>query len=124
MTIFGITGGMLRAARSLTGLTQQELADRASITRPCLTAWEGSSGSIPNAGVRALHRVVSALEAEGVEFQPNSVSLQRTAPIASVIPSEGAAAGQAKCADAIVRGEIANSRDDNPKLKAFRKLGL
>jgi transcriptional regulator with XRE-family HTH domain len=54
MTIVEITGGMLRAARSLTGLSQQELADRAAISRPCLTTWEGSSGSVPNAGVRAL----------------------------------------------------------------------
>jgi hypothetical protein len=29
MTIVEITGGMLRAARSLTGLSQQELADEA-----------------------------------------------------------------------------------------------
>ena len=54
MTIVEITRGMLRAARSLTGLSQQELAHRACISRPCLTAWEGSSGSVPNAGVRAL----------------------------------------------------------------------
>jgi hypothetical protein len=39
MTIVEITGGMLRAARSLTGLSQQELADRAAISRPCLTTW-------------------------------------------------------------------------------------
>jgi transcriptional regulator with XRE-family HTH domain len=37
---------MLRAARSLAGLSQQELADRASISRPCPAAWEGSSGSV------------------------------------------------------------------------------
>jgi DNA-binding XRE family transcriptional regulator len=37
---------MLRAARSLAGLSQQELADRGSISRRCLTAWEGSSGSV------------------------------------------------------------------------------
>jgi hypothetical protein len=61
MTIFGITGGMLRAARSLTGLSRR-------------TVWEGSSGAIPNACVRALHRVVAALEAEGIEFRPNVVS--------------------------------------------------
>jgi DNA-binding transcriptional regulator YiaG len=66
MTIVEITGGMLRAARSLTGLSQQELADRASISRPCLTAWEGSSGSVPNANARALHRVVSALNAAAI----------------------------------------------------------
>src|SRR6516165_11208252 len=63
MTIVEITGGMLRAARSLTDLSQQEVAERASISRPCLTAWEGSSGNVPNAKARALHRVVSALSA-------------------------------------------------------------
>jgi hypothetical protein len=47
MTIGEITGGMLRAARSLTGLSQQELADRAAISRPCLTTWEGSDAEIP-----------------------------------------------------------------------------
>ena len=93
MTIVEITGGMLRAARSLTGLSQQELADRASISRPCLTAWEGSSGSVPNAKTRALHRVVSVLEAEGIRFSDGGVHLQRPAPIAgTVIHSEGAAA--------------------------------
>jgi DNA-binding transcriptional regulator YiaG len=87
MTIVEITGGMLRAARSLTGLSQQELADRASISRPCLTAWEGSNGNVPNANTRALHRVVSALEAEGIEFRPNGVHLQCPAPPAAVIDS-------------------------------------
>jgi transcriptional regulator with XRE-family HTH domain len=62
MTIVEITGGMLPAVRSLTGLSQQELADRASISRPCLMAWEGSSGSVSNAKARALHRVLSAAE--------------------------------------------------------------
>jgi transcriptional regulator with XRE-family HTH domain len=83
MTIVEITGGMLRAARSLTGLSQQELAERASISRPCLTAWEGSSGSVPNAKARALHRVVSALEAEGIRFSDGGVHLQRS----TVLPS-------------------------------------
>jgi transcriptional regulator with XRE-family HTH domain len=77
MTIVEITGGMLRAARSLTGLSQQELANRASISRSCLTAWEGSSGSVPNAKARALHRVVAVLEAEGIEFRPNGVFIER-----------------------------------------------
>jgi transcriptional regulator with XRE-family HTH domain len=85
MTIVEITGGMLRAAHSLTGLSQQQLADRASISRPCLTAWEGSSGSVPHARVRALHRVVSALEAEGVVFVEGGVHLQRPALIAGTV---------------------------------------
>jgi DNA-binding transcriptional regulator YiaG len=89
MTIVEITGGMLRAARSLTGLSQQALADRASISRPCLTAWEGSSDSVPNAKARALHRVVSALEAEGVRFSEDGVSRPRSdAPMGTVIHSE------------------------------------
>ncbi len=92
MTIVEITGGMLRAARSLAGLSQQELAERASISRPCLTAWEGSSGSVPNAKARALHRVVSALEAEGIRFSDGGVHLQRTAPMTTVVHSEGAVA--------------------------------
>ncbi len=83
-----ITGGMLRAARSLVGLSQQEVADRASVSRPSLTTWEGSSGSIPNANARALDRVVSALEAEGVRFSDGGVHLQRS----TVLPSASATA--------------------------------
>jgi hypothetical protein len=54
-----------------------------------VTAWEGSSGSIPNANARALDRVVSALEAEGVRFAVDGVYLQRAAPMGTVIASEG-----------------------------------
>ena len=92
MAITRITGGMLRAARSLAGLSQQQVADLACVSRPSVTTWEGSSGSIPNANARALDRVVAALEAEGVEFSPNGVRLARPAPIAgTVIHSEAAA---------------------------------
>jgi len=93
MAITRITGGMLRAARSLAGLSQQEVADRACVSRPSVTAWEGPSGSIPSVNTRALDRVVAALEAEGIEFSPNGVRLERSAPTSTVIHSEGAAAG-------------------------------
>jgi len=76
MTIIEITGGMLRAARSLTGLSQQEIAERARISRPSLTTWENSSGSVPSANVRALGRVVSVLENEGVVFTAGGATLQ------------------------------------------------
>jgi hypothetical protein len=33
MMVFQITGGMLRAARSLTGLSQKELAERGGLSR-------------------------------------------------------------------------------------------
>jgi transcriptional regulator with XRE-family HTH domain len=84
MTLVRITGGMLRAGRSLVGLSQQEVADRASVSRPSVTAWEGSSGSLPNANARALDRVVSALEAEGIRFTDGGVQLQRPAPTGTV----------------------------------------
>ncbi len=92
MTVVRITGGMLRAGRSLVGLSQQEVADRASVSRPSLTTWEGSSGSIPNANARALDRVVSALEAEGVRFSDGGVHLQRPTPMSTIIASERAIA--------------------------------
>ena len=56
MTIVEITGGMLRAARSLAGLSQQELAERASISRPCLTA-----------GLSPLWAAVPSVQADGVQ---------------------------------------------------------
>jgi hypothetical protein len=64
----------------------------ASISRPCLTAWEGSSGSVPNAKARALHRVVAVLEAEGVRFTHCGINLQRAAPTNTIIESAGATA--------------------------------
>jgi len=92
MMIIEITGGMLRAARSLTGLTQEELAARASISRPCLTAWEGSSNGMPNAGVHALHRLVTALQAEGVVFVSGGVQLRHPVPTAGITISQSAGA--------------------------------
>jgi transcriptional regulator with XRE-family HTH domain len=68
MRVIEITGGMLRAARGLTGLSQQEIAERARISRPSLTTWENSSSSVPSANARALGRVVSVLENEGIVF--------------------------------------------------------
>jgi hypothetical protein len=38
MTIVEITGGVLRAARALTGLSQQQVIDRVHISRTAVTA--------------------------------------------------------------------------------------
>ena len=51
-----------------------------------------SSDSVPNAKARALYRVVSALEAEGIRFTDGGVHLQRAAPTSTVLHSEGARA--------------------------------
>jgi hypothetical protein len=53
MTIFEIAGGMLRAARSLTGLSQQELAERASISGQI--GWPAKGGVIEGCKI-LLHR--------------------------------------------------------------------
>ena len=44
MMVFQITGGMLRAARSLTGLSQKKLAERGGLSRHSIR--ERSSDSI------------------------------------------------------------------------------
>jgi DNA-binding XRE family transcriptional regulator len=92
MMITDVNGRMLRAARSLTGLSQQQVADLAGISRPCLTAWERSSDSVPNANMYQFRRVVSALQDQGIEFRPNGVSLSRPAPLAGTVVHSGAVA--------------------------------
>jgi transcriptional regulator with XRE-family HTH domain len=81
MRVIEITGGMLRAARSLTGLSQLEIAERARISRPSLTTWENSSNSVPSANARALGRVVSVLENEGVVFIAGGATLPSRPPL-------------------------------------------
>jgi len=82
MIIIEITGSMLRTARSLAGLSQQEIAERARISRPSLTTWENSSSSsVPSANTRALGRVVSVLENEGVVFIAGGATLPPLPPI-------------------------------------------
>jgi hypothetical protein len=67
MTIVEITGGMLRAARSLTGLSQQEALTVPAV--PPLNPQVGtSSPAIPRAMYTHLCRVVDVLAGEGVRF--------------------------------------------------------
>jgi transcriptional regulator with XRE-family HTH domain len=87
-----ITGSMLRGARGLLGLSQQELADRASIRRPTITAWEGSSDAVPNANCRTFARVVEALETQGIRFRRDGVFIERATPISrATVHSEAVA---------------------------------
>src|SRR5215472_2429244 len=88
-----LTGAQLAAGRVLACLSRQELAERAGLSYHSIRAWERSSHSIPEATYSHLCRAVAALEAEGIEFSPNGVYLERPAPTSStVIHSEGAAA--------------------------------
>jgi transcriptional regulator with XRE-family HTH domain len=88
-----LTGNLFRAGRALAGLTRDDLASRAGVSRDVLRIWEISSDGIVPAQYQMLCRAIAALEHEGVRFTDGGVQLHRPAPIAStVIASEGAAA--------------------------------
>jgi len=92
MLLVRITGAQLRAGRAPAGLTIDDLAARAQLHRQSVRKWEGSSNAVPDAMVAHLSRALDVLEHEGVRFSDSGVYLQRTAPISTVIHSEGAAA--------------------------------
>ena len=87
-----LTGNLFRAGRALAGLTRDDLASRAGLSRDVLRTWEISSESIVPAQYQMLCRAIEALEAEGVRFAERGVHLQRAVPTRTVIHSEGAAA--------------------------------
>jgi len=60
---------LLRAARALVGLTQEELANRAGISRQMLARIEAAGSGIQ---VAAVEKVRKALQREGVEFLPST----------------------------------------------------
>jgi DNA-binding XRE family transcriptional regulator len=88
-----LTGNLFRAGRALAGLTRDDLATRAGVSRDVLRCWEVSSESIVPAQYQMLCRAINALEDAGVRFSDSGVTLQRAAPTTStVIESAGAAA--------------------------------
>jgi hypothetical protein len=103
MTLIRITGSQLHAARVLVGFSREEVAERAGLAIEDLAAraqlcrhpvrkWEGSSNAVSSAMVDHLSRALDVLEAEGIRFTDGGVSLQRPAPMSTVIASEGATA--------------------------------
>jgi len=91
LSIPKLTGNFFRAGRDLAGLTRDELAKRAGLSRDVLRSWEVSSDSIVPAQYQMLCRALDVLEAEGVRFSDGGVHLQRTAPTGTVIQSEAVA---------------------------------
>jgi hypothetical protein len=75
-----ITAGQLRAARALAALDQRALATLAGLSLPTIQRMEASDGVI-RGNVDSLTKLVSALEAAGVDF------------IAEGIPSTGGGRG-------------------------------
>jgi transcriptional regulator with XRE-family HTH domain len=86
-----LTGNLFRAGRALAGLTRDDLANRAGLSRDVLRTWEISSESIVPAQYQMLCRAIEALEAEGIRFSDSGVHLQRPASMSTVIHSEAAA---------------------------------
>jgi transcriptional regulator with XRE-family HTH domain len=62
-----ITAGQMRAARMLLSLDQRGLAARAGVSLPTIQRMEASDG-IVRSNLASLTRVVTALQAEGVEL--------------------------------------------------------
>src|SRR5262249_60215155 len=87
-----LTGNLFRAGRALAGLTRDDLAARANLSRDVLRTWEISSESIVPAQYQMLCRAIEALEAEGVRFAESGVHLQRAVPMTSTIVQSQAAA--------------------------------
>jgi hypothetical protein len=92
MSLPKLTGSLFRAGRALAGLTREDLANCAGLSRDVLRSWEVSSDSIVPAQYQMLCRAIEALEAEGIRFSDCGVHLQRTAPTSTVIHSEGVVA--------------------------------
>jgi transcriptional regulator with XRE-family HTH domain len=62
-----ITSSQLRAARALTGIDQRRLADLAGLSVPTIQRMEASGGVI-RGNVDSLMKLISALDAAGVEL--------------------------------------------------------
>jgi len=69
-----ITGEMVRAARALLGISTAELSRRAGVSLRTMYTVETSIGP-PPVTIRTMQRIVSALEASGIEFQQNATGV-------------------------------------------------
>jgi len=74
MAIPKLTGNQFRAARSLAGLTRDQLADRSGLSRDVLRSWEVSSDTIIPAQYQFLCKAVDALEQAGIAFTVDGVA--------------------------------------------------
>lgn len=62
-----ITGPQIRAARSLLGIDQRTLADRARLSVPTIQRMEAAGGTVGGT-VDSMTRVIAALESAGVDL--------------------------------------------------------
>ncbi len=62
-----LTAAQMRAARALVGMEQKALADASGVSLPTIQRMEASNGVVRGV-IETLMKVMSALEAAGVEF--------------------------------------------------------
>lgn len=62
-----ITAGQMRAARSLLGIDQRQLARMAGVSVPTIQRMEGSEGNVRGV-IDSLTKVVEALDRAGIEL--------------------------------------------------------
>jgi transcriptional regulator with XRE-family HTH domain len=65
-----LTGNQLKAARALAGLSQIQLAKAANVNVTTISAMERKGAKSLTSGIDTAHKIMLALEAAGVEFQP------------------------------------------------------
>jgi transcriptional regulator with XRE-family HTH domain len=68
-----ITAFQLRAARALLGMDQRELAAQSRLSLPTIQRMEASDGVI-RGNVDSLMKLVSALDAAGIELIPDNAT--------------------------------------------------
>jgi DNA-binding XRE family transcriptional regulator len=87
MLLIRITGCQLRAGRALAGLSIEDLAARAGLSRHSVSKWENSSHAVPEATVNHLSRCCDVLEAEGVRFGDDGgvFPLRRASAVAGTV---------------------------------------
>ena len=62
-----LTAAQLKAARALVGMEQKALAAASGVSLPTIQRMEASSGTVRGV-IESLTRVMTALEAAGIEF--------------------------------------------------------
>ena len=62
-----VTAEQIRAGRAAVGWSAEQLAKAAGIVRRTVVAIEGAQG-VPSSNAQTLQKIISALEAAGIEF--------------------------------------------------------
>jgi transcriptional regulator with XRE-family HTH domain len=68
-----LTAAQLKAARALIGMEQKALAAASGVSLPTIQRMEASNGTVRGV-IESLTRVMTALEAAGVEFIPEGAA--------------------------------------------------